>query len=145
MNKSPERAKDTGNFLLFRPCRGSCYDDCPTPGCARSYLSNGLSGLPSKSRDPKVTRTPDYTQSGAEIAMQNNSGCVCAGAAYGDIVPIAGAGSTCKVRCRAALAEACAASEGPGSRAHHAQAFLRNSRERGRLGRKKAGATPALP
>jgi len=31
MNESPERAKDTGNFLLFRPCRGSCYDDCPTP------------------------------------------------------------------------------------------------------------------
>jgi hypothetical protein len=29
MNESPERAKDTGKFLLFRPCRSSCYDDCP--------------------------------------------------------------------------------------------------------------------
>jgi ribosomal protein S12 methylthiotransferase len=28
---------------------------------AQSYLSNGLSGLHSKSRDPKVTRTSDYT------------------------------------------------------------------------------------
>ncbi len=62
MNESPERAKDTGNFRLFRPCRGSCYDDCATPCSRPEHLSDGLSGLHSKSRDPKVTRTPDYTQ-----------------------------------------------------------------------------------
>jgi hypothetical protein len=38
MNESPERAKDTGNFLLFRPCRGSGYDDCPAQG-SRPELS----------------------------------------------------------------------------------------------------------
>jgi hypothetical protein len=38
MNESPERAKDTGNFLLFRPCRGSRYDDCPAQG-SRPELS----------------------------------------------------------------------------------------------------------
>ncbi len=61
MNESPERAKDTGKFLLFRLCRGSCYGDCPAPGSRPEHLSNGLSGLHSKSCDLKVTRTPDYT------------------------------------------------------------------------------------
>ncbi len=41
---SPERVKDAGNFRLSRPYQGSCYCGCPTPGCARSYLSSGLPG-----------------------------------------------------------------------------------------------------
>ncbi|MDM7997835.1 MAG: hypothetical protein QUT30_19360, partial [Acidobacteriota bacterium] len=36
MNESPERAKDAINFLFlfffFRPCQGSCSENCPTPG-----------------------------------------------------------------------------------------------------------------
>ncbi|MDM7996424.1 MAG: hypothetical protein QUT30_12170 [Acidobacteriota bacterium] len=50
-----------------------------------------------------------------------------------------------KVRSSVAQAEGCEASEGLQFRTHLAQALLRNSWERGRLGRKKAGGTPALP
>jgi len=43
-NESPGRAKEEGYFLLYRPCQGSGYGNCLTPGCARSYLSSGLPG-----------------------------------------------------------------------------------------------------